>query len=188
MDKQEQQHQKKLREVYLDRLRILQITEARYGYNCPPEVQTEIEDINEKLEAINKKIGLSEDTLNRIELQEQLQSIETIDISAKSLISWYSKLDANERERQAEQLYYGKYVRWNAIINSIFLIRGRVVINAEYAYAFVKIENFLHHPYNPGPFRRGVKVIMLGKIAVINKGAYLLPGSVFLNDCYIMEI
>ncbi len=187
MDEAERKHQDELRKTLRDRLRLLEITEARYGYNCPPEIKTEIEDINEKLEAINQKIGLPKEDLDKIELQAKLQSIETIDISAKSLISWYSRLETNERERQAKQLYYGKYVRWKVVIGGLWVKHGRVMIWTPNVTAAVKAENFLHHPYNPGWFREGIEVFMLGKIAKISEREGFLGGTVYLIDCYVME-
>ena len=49
---------KKLREAHRQRLSVLQVQAAQFGYETPPAITTEMEDIDRQLTSINQKISL----------------------------------------------------------------------------------------------------------------------------------
>ena len=49
---------KKLREAHRRRLSVLQVQAAQFGYETPPAITTEMEDIDRQLTSINQKISL----------------------------------------------------------------------------------------------------------------------------------
>jgi hypothetical protein len=52
----EQEHIEKLRSAYEKRLRILELKEAQQGYNTPAEVLMEITDLQNKIEALDRRL------------------------------------------------------------------------------------------------------------------------------------
>ncbi len=58
MEKQDK-HTLQLREINLRRLQILELQAAQFGINVPPHILLEIEDIKEKILAIDKQLKRS---------------------------------------------------------------------------------------------------------------------------------
>src|SRR5262245_7419947 len=56
MDSDERVHLQDLIKVYTKRFRKLELESAKYGGNGPPHIQTELEEIQEKLDDLNRKI------------------------------------------------------------------------------------------------------------------------------------
>ena len=56
MDEDEINDLRELRQAHRNRLRVLELKAAQYGINCPPEVQTEISEIKNKIEALDQQI------------------------------------------------------------------------------------------------------------------------------------
>jgi len=56
MTDQQPQHLVELRQTYQRRLHVLELQAATFGLSAPPHVLTEIEDIREKIEAINEQL------------------------------------------------------------------------------------------------------------------------------------
>jgi hypothetical protein len=60
-----------LKQKHTKRVRIFKLQQAEKGYSCPPETITEIEDIERKIEEINKDIAQKQQTLvNTAEFNE----------------------------------------------------------------------------------------------------------------------
>jgi signal transduction histidine kinase len=57
MDSDERAHLQDLIRVYTRRFRKLELEVAKYGGNCPPHIQTELEEIQEKLDDLNRKVA-----------------------------------------------------------------------------------------------------------------------------------
>ena len=57
MDSDERAHLQDLIRVYTRRRRKLELEAAKYGGNCPPHIQTELEEVQEKLDDLNRKLS-----------------------------------------------------------------------------------------------------------------------------------
>jgi hypothetical protein len=56
MDTEDVRHLETLRQITKNRLRLLEIQQTRFGYNTPPEVNMEIEELTVKLNHINDSL------------------------------------------------------------------------------------------------------------------------------------
>ena len=57
MDSEEAEHLRALIKILRRRLHVLEEQAARYGLQCPPHIQTEIEDIKERIATFERQIG-----------------------------------------------------------------------------------------------------------------------------------
>lgn len=61
MDSNEITYLHQLIMTHTNRVRILELKAAQFGLNCPPEIQTEINDINNKIRELTRRLGNSYD-------------------------------------------------------------------------------------------------------------------------------
>jgi hypothetical protein len=192
MDAEDRAFAEELRRAHIRRLRQLKLTVATKGSNSEPEDKTEIEDIEKQIKELDAQLGGKEDRTSGDDLRAKINAIETEDISAKELITWYSKLkNSAKREEQFERMYRGRYVRWKMPIESIYILLGDVLFHGPLVIAGAKIEHVIHHPYETHTIRAGTQIVVVGKIVRVMKSGQVDPeheGCVFLKDCYIIEV
>jgi hypothetical protein len=73
MEENRQSHLSRLKEVKQNRLNELEVQKARLGINCPPEVQTEIEDIKRAIEQLDREIQKEAPLIARISPFERIK-------------------------------------------------------------------------------------------------------------------
>jgi hypothetical protein len=68
MDNEEIAFLRELRQTYINRLRILELKNAEYGINSPPEIQTEINRIKREIKSIDNRIVNPEVLENKLNI------------------------------------------------------------------------------------------------------------------------
>jgi hypothetical protein len=96
MDDKQRQHLDELRRTYQRRLRVLELQAASFGLSAPPHVLTEIEDIREKIAAIDTQLAESKQST-------QFPDQQTISITISILFLSADPTDAS-RLRLGEEL------------------------------------------------------------------------------------
>ena len=79
MDNEQRKHLEDLRQAHLKRLQVLELKEAQFGMNAPPEILTEMEDVRERIASIDIQLtNIREINDIRSRQEEQAQEIKLL--------------------------------------------------------------------------------------------------------------
>jgi hypothetical protein len=107
-----------------------------------------------------------------------------INISAKEIIDWAQKVDNTlQLDILARKMYYGEYVQWEGVIESIGGLFGGPQLGFSYFIASFDNDKEVH------TLTKGKKVVVRGVIQYISPlGLGDSPGFVSIGHCRIVKI
>ncbi len=107
MDDEQRTHLEELRETHQKRLNKLELREAQLGLSAPPELLTEIEDVREKVNAINIQLSTLQQLSDVQSVQkEQGDEIKFLRFFIANFIGPYELMHLEGLERGGEYLFH----------------------------------------------------------------------------------
>lgn len=189
MNNEEKVHQIALKEKFTKRLRVLELQEADFGNYCPPHIITEMNELRETIERIDKDLAHKENRSNKQkDDRDAAQKNKVVDVDADNdyyysqpvfvdvsqveMASWIRNMNTEGQMHSVSgEVYIDKFVHWTSTIKSIEInaLGAKIICEDRGITIFTtfKLDEFRKR-ISTSALNAGEKVSFTGRISAIS--------------------